>query len=322
MPIGNREPKEQGPPVLFDYDRFELPANTALEIYLAPHQTEGDLPPESELRQIMREADIIILEAEGGDFEWETKILNRLSKGDYSAYQKTVQEWAPHAHNTSWKQAFYRSLYDAKTPITIADLPEGHPLVSNRARIVGEFHTRAFLEDFDEAVQGCSRLWVQRMDAMSRRDQYILEHLAPAIEAVVANNPKLTERRQDSRLQVAMFYGGEHISLFDALAHKSTLVEPNGFTVIANTEKDSMPIAQYIYANYLRGVNPGPLDMARLMLVHVLSSIELAQQPRDSQESGGDIETRLKELILPLDYEELRDLRAEAVADFYQNRKE
>ena len=316
VPLGNREPVEQGPPILFDYGRFDIPANIDLEIYFAAHMTEADLPAKKELKQIFRNSDIVVIEAEGAD-QTEEVLLNRLSQGDPQAGQ-AVNAWIDIAKKrgiqAGWKEVFYDALEGSGIAVASPDLLIGHPLTPRRHETSLQIDSISLHSDFDFAVNSAAELWARRLKLMSRRDQYILEHLAPSIDHTVAKSSELTEKRAKQPLRAVMFYGSDHLSLFDALTQKAVMSEPVGFSVVPNHERDGRPVSQEVYGNYLRGIDPNLYDIARLTTTLAFSALYHKMMDQVGlQGPWRDTELRIKEELAGSDYEELRAKRDEAL---------
>ncbi len=261
---------EASRPPQFDYDKFSLPNNVNLELFLAPHSSGLDLPDSEELRAIFLRSDIVIIEAEGADFTTEFAGLNSISQGDPEVFRYIQDRWVSKSTNPAWKEVFYGNLYGCCTAVTIVDLPLDHPLTVRRKQLVRESDQIAFFPDFDYAVTNYKDLHDRELKVLRKRDQRILQNLAPAIDAVVESNPELQVKRTQQPLKVFMVYGGNHVSLFDALSYKLRNTEDANFSVTADRRFDIQDFRTDVYSKFLRGEFTSRDDTARLLLIAFL----------------------------------------------------
>lgn len=301
-------------PPNFDYDKFDLPSNVELSIYFGPHKSENDLPAPDELKDIHRSSDVVVIEAMGADQEY-VKTIGRLSKGDFKFLQR-LHAMEQGSDNIGWKKAFYSALYNSRTTPVLPDLPRLHPLIADEIVLAPKLFEISAITDFDLALQMYEPVLTARLDGIKKRDQIILGNIAPGIQRAMDSNSRLATKSKNNSLKVSMFYGGVHLSLYDALVHKKDLTDSDSFSVESIEWPGARCIESDVYGGYLRTGILSRDQVARHLAHRFLMLVDMNSPDSSTINNlgSGVFEDDAQKLINGLDVDELNDLRKK-VAD-------
>ncbi len=261
----------------FEYDRFNLPKNIELDVYLAPHDTSFDLP--ENLHEIIGSADIVVIETEGGHKATEINVLTSLSNGDVNAsnvFKKYRQYWK----NPLWKNRFYEALYGTGVTIVVPDIEIDDPITQKTREVVRRITHVIQEPNYFTAVAMTAETLKERLRLLKLRDQHILETVTTDIQTAIEESDILTAKiATREKVSVVMFYGGLHESLFDALALKA--LDEDTSTISKHDELAVQMVLKDIYDKYLRGEKIQPIEYARYGLETILHLINQVSPNRD-----------------------------------------
>ena len=235
-------------PPNFDYTAFELPENVSFTFHLGHHFNAADLPDWSVLDKTLRTVDIVIPEFvhDAGS----KNVMAAIAMGRQKEYQQFQADIGDNDMG-GWLHAFASSLYGSRTSTANIDVMDTHPAVDAYIRTEPAVRRAAawsVRERFDDIVP----ILNANLATIKERDQAILENLKPEIEAIISKNGKLMKKREGQPLDVHLYYGATHTSLFDAIAFQQTLTSTEGVTLNKSSDSLENELSQLNYANFVR----------------------------------------------------------------------
>lgn len=287
----------------FDY-AFDLPEINELDLYLAPHNSAADLPPQEVLSELFASHTIVIPEAVGANNS-EEKTLNRVAQGNQIAFDQ-VLEWAAASNNPEWKKTFYASLFGSGARVQLVDLHHRHPIhlatSELEAYLLGSV---PIIRNFDTATETFHQLYQHRLALLKERDQYILDGLARKIER--SRRKVGTPQKSTS---VYMLYGDAHLSLADALLNKKAESSGSGLAINVDRSRAYDSEMHLIYADYLRGEALTKTRSTYYMMSLIMRTVELKKNPTAAM---SDVDATVKDRLEGLSHDEMRQLRINAL---------
>jgi|GEM_PF-4196477 len=255
----NLTPEQRAIPPNFNYDSFTIPENATITGRLAPHNDASFLSPREELSEEFRTIDGAVIELskdmsvsiEHGRAIDPENLLKRISAGQYKAYKRIQEVTPPHENGEDeWLVGVAHSLYDSRLPITTVDVSANDLDVIAFVNATGALD-RVSLTSYDpDELQG---IMIKRYSLLQKRDQRILQNLAPALENLIVDNKRLAAARELRPLNFSVLYGSVHRSLFDAMMHKVEEEPVRGAKIMINPDNKEH-IDEELYARYLRGM--------------------------------------------------------------------
>ncbi len=243
----------------YNYDAFSLPENIDLTIYLGPHQFAADLPPG--LGRILKKADVVIPEALGSIRETEEQMLEQLVEND-STVVHLIGRVATQSQNPLWKREFYHALRGSNSKVAVVDIEHTDPLLSKSNALAHYVIDAALQRDHDRVVMVTQQALPLRFDIQQQREQKILEQIGLRLPLKIADTTTPT--------RIAMFYGGQHAPLYDALAHKAQL-EGNGSVITKDDRFAASTIELDVYSKFLSGEQISEVDAAQFALERLMT---------------------------------------------------
>lgn len=284
-------------PPAFNYDSFDLPENVSLTFHLGHHFTSADLPDWTVLDATLRGADIVVPEFVHD--RGSKHVMAAIAMGKQREYRQFLADLKDNDMG-GWLRAFGSSLYASRTATANIDVMYTHPSISAWERSeplvlrAAEWPVR---ERFDDIVP----ILNANLESIKMRDQSILENLKPEIEATISKDRALIKNRDERPLDVHLFYGATHTSLFDAVTFQQTQKSTEGVSVQKSSDSIENELSQLSYANYVRDQDILAEDVERhfaylIFASHVkgLGLIDGNISMRSIQESFFSIENSLQ----------------------------
>jgi len=184
------------PPVKLDYEGLEVPEGVELTFVGTAHDSSHGLPEYTE--DMLRETDVLMLEFLGHT-PAVTKLLQRVSLGDFKARQKTLESNALQVkpEHATWVAVVYKALFMSRVRVSLLDYPKNHPGFEATCQIMG----------------GNSLIGERSMPDLAARDKFILRGMANEFVRL-RQEPKFAE----APVRALMLFGAGHYGIHDAFA--------------------------------------------------------------------------------------------------------
>lgn len=277
----------------FDYDAFDLPENVSLTFHLGHHFSAQDLPDAISLGETFRNADIVIPEFV---HDSESKsVMAAIAMGRTKEFQRFQSDLRGN-DMAGWLSAFASNLFASRTSTANVDIHESHPAVELFNSTEPDVRRTAALpvrENFETIVSILSA----NLASVKMRDQAILENIKPEIEATISMNQKLARKREREPLDVHLYYGATHTSLFDGLAFKQQEAAVEGFSVHKSDDSIENELSQMSYANFVRDIDIKLEDVER----HFAYLIFFSHLKRSGRFKGQLPTQQLQDIFLSLE---------------------
>lgn len=301
----------------FDYDNFDLLENVSLVFHLAPHVNAQDLPEQSRLRAIFLETDIVVPE-----YVHDPESLGALGKialGNTKAYQ-AMRQWLGGENFETNLGAFFSALYNTRVITANIDIDDRHPAVGllekSQSKLMSFINLPQSEQRQRDVLLAQSSVW----DAYRLRDQGILQNISPVLKSIIQANLKLDAKYQSEPLQVDLFYGSTHKSLFSALQAKNEASPVEGFSMTIASDSYVDEFSE-LYLSYLRGENIPYVAVERyLASIAILSTLKSRGQINDRTMSGKKQSELFLELAEGLELSDLASAVNEASEKYTQTR--
>lgn len=291
-------------PPQFKYDRFVVPSNLELTMHFAPHGNHLDLPPN--LDTLLRTTDAVIVETVG-QTEMESEILNGVAQADATAV-KVARSWVNNSDYPAWKSTFYEALRGCGATVLLPDLTASHPLLTEYEVVSRDVSIAVNQTDFEFMMDVLQKAIPLKFNLLKKRDQLIIENIASGISLIMDE--------ADVRPFTAVgFYGGAHIGIADALAHKSA--DDQSVSVKKVTDLGIASIHDELYQKYLRGESHNYLERGQFALEAIWNITHFHGTSRSSRNKLPThiAFNELYQQIASLDKRDIRAKHAEAIAE-------
>jgi len=181
----------------------------SIDIFYSFHRAPRDL--ENLAKQFDR-ADIFIPEVPG----WSPWLLQYLR--DVSEGRKTPEQVESEKRLSSSLRKNFEIIYNSHKPITLVDIPEGHPTEERLQELSSSYYLEVVEfelgEDFDYKLDFIRQYLKNDADAEKRREKYILFQLKPKIQELLQIYPLLKEKEE---IKVLLSFGACHTGVYHAL---------------------------------------------------------------------------------------------------------
>ena len=161
-----------------------------------------------------QKADIYIPEV----FGWTPEYLNdlrKLSNGDATPDEVLQKMGEKNPHYYSRDKNLFNLIYNSKKPITVIDIPEGHPLDDREREI--KFPKIQFGSGFGQPLDSV-REYIKKSSVMEKeREAYMFGQFEPKIQELINTHPELARRQQINAL---LSIGGAHMLLSNKLKNE------------------------------------------------------------------------------------------------------
>jgi hypothetical protein len=214
-------------------------------MFLSPHMHKEDLGDFNEFRRTLRRSDIYIPES----ITWNQSIQlawDAVSKGDREIYKEVQTKVA--VVQPAWF-ALFEAAYASNRKIVLIDIPEGNDLANEITPHT--YLNEYFPLDFEEMLLEESKISKKQAIAELKRDEFMLTRIGPALEAAIAEQPKLSAKEQ---VNVFMSYGSLHKPMYEVLRK---LTEDQ-----RKTTSSSLPRVHVMQPNYEYS------DQASILIAH------------------------------------------------------
>jgi len=260
-------PELRAQPPHFDYTAFALPENVNLTFRLSPHAHANDLPTSPELSAEFKAADAVIVEGVSSRNDL-IKTLGKIARGDAKEYQRarTFAAEADQINYSNWVLGFYTALYGSRVPITSIDVDVRHRAIREFMQ-ADERHVEAYASAASDAdILLAKKRYEPVLAAVKKRDQQILENLEPRIDELTSHHRNLATKRGSQPIDIAVYFGTMHRSLFDAVTTKNIIDPTQGFTAQLHASSTET-LSEALYAHYLRDLPvPDTIYLANIKL--------------------------------------------------------
>lgn len=261
-------------PPLFDYDSFDLPNNTELDLYFVYHGKAVDLGEPRQLHKLLKKADVHIPEQP----EWEPRhieLLQRISNGDKNISSKMTQKYESAGMtgklgNPTFYKRLFSEMLGTNCIVLCADIHDKHPIVNDNRQAAGLV---PWPFDFGEALETAREFFSFMTKVNIVREQTILSNIAKVTEIARQSRPKLRDRPA----KILMWAGVMHEPVGAALNHKKKLEQNSGndpqFSINTysglNNEIEA-PYFTQVYERLVRGLKIDDELVARAMISHYM----------------------------------------------------
>ncbi|MBI4096467.1 MAG: hypothetical protein HY425_01990 [Candidatus Levybacteria bacterium] len=175
----------------------------SIDILYARHETREDL---AGFRERLKESDIYIPESSG----WRKETLRRfndLSFGGIRALRNPTDMILGFSRNGGFFAEQIRAIRNSLKPITIIDLPAGHPIMKEYNKTLNSIVYRGGFSDMFNAFKENFRRFAE---LNKEREDYMISHLFPAIQEVLERFPNLKKKKE---LKILMTLGSLHTAV-------------------------------------------------------------------------------------------------------------
>lgn len=178
-----------------------------IHIFYSPHGTEKDIEG---FEEKFREADVFIPERPGWTVE-TLRILRELSEG-----RLRPEDLANEGKFGEVEAELDRIIFNSHKPITIVDLPDGHPLDVEGDNL--KFPNLQFGPGSLEFNLTKTREYFQKYtELQKKREEFMQNQIEIKVKELIDENPSLSGKKE---IHVAMILGSGHTSLLDSLKSK------------------------------------------------------------------------------------------------------
>lgn len=228
MPLAETLPLEsqidENPPLKLKLGGITIPSHVELTFVGVGHNIHFNSP--DYLADMLRASDICAWESIGWTSNF-ARDMQRTAKGDAKARQRLINVTTEPGKSSNmhtsgsalYERECYSALFRSKVRIILPDYPSYDP---NSSRDVAERSIIYFAANLDNEK---SLVRDKAMEAMARRDSYILQRLCEAIAAY-----KHETRPSTDTTRVCMPYGMMHLAVVDAFAYVAKTQQAEGVT--------------------------------------------------------------------------------------------
>lgn len=273
----------------------------SIDIFYAPHCTSEDL---KDFENRLRSSDIYIPEQCGWD-EKVVDLMNKISHGEIEEdfFRKATEIEGPHDPDSFAKQEL-QVLYKSGKPITVIDVPAGHPIARRYGELYAALEHERFLtsgRSFESALKEFKAIHREFSKLDKEREVYMLSQFKPKIRELIENRKELFQKKKNV-IRVLLSLGSSHTALYHAFKRggenvsRSFPSKPYSFTFISefirrgqfgleiNNELAARALLQRYFYRYFSG--------------------DLHELTADSSK----IIFLIRKIISPFDFHEIRDL--------------
>lgn len=185
--------------------------NISFKVFHNKHRSAEET---KNIEELFQDADIFIPEL----FGWTKDYLNdlrKLSSGEVTPEDILRKMGEKNPLYRSREESFFNLIYNTQKPITIIDVPEGHPLDVREREIV--FPKIQFGKSFSQSLDSVRQYIIEFADLQKEREAYMFGQLEPRIQELININPQLGSKHE---INVLLSIGGAHTQLSNKLKNK------------------------------------------------------------------------------------------------------